>query len=235
MLKLFTSFASIQKSILPLVEKRFPEGIFRVHGLKEKIVVLTIDDGPSSKTTQLLGLLARFNAKATFFIHTSYPEQASEGQNLIQAIHRRGHEIGNHMPEDIPSISLSKREFERQFRKADALLRSWGITPRFFRAAGGRFDSEKMMPSLKELGYEQRFIMASFLPWDTHLPFPKIYAAQLIRAVFPGAIVVFHDGEQKGPGRLARTFVSLERFLIGMKNQGYRVVSLGEAWKNEGF
>ena len=223
------SYASIQKSLLSLVEKQLPDGIFRVHRLDEKIVILTIDDGPSSKTRQLLDLLEQFNATATFFVHTSYTEQASDGKDLIREIHTRGHEVGNHMPQDIPSISLSKTEFEQEFRKADALLRSLGIIPRFFRAAGGRFDSGKMMLSLRELGYKHKFVMASFLPWDTHLPFPKIYAAQLISGVFPGAIVVFHDGEQKGNSRLARTFISLEKFLLGMKNKGYRVISLGEA------
>ena len=228
---MFTSFARIQKTLLPIAEKQLSQGIFRVHGLDEKLVILTIDDGPSWKTQELLDLLEQFNATATFFIHTSYTEQARDGKNIIQEMHARGHEIGNHMPEDIPSISLSNREFRGEFRKADALLRSLGITPRFFRAAGGRFESEKMMPSLKELGYEQKFIMASFLPWDVHWPFPKIYAAQLIEGVFPGAIVVFHDGEQEGNSRLARTFVSLERFLLGMKNKGYGVVSLGKAWE----
>ncbi len=223
------SYANIQRSLLSLVERQLPDGIFRVHRLDEKIVILTIDDGPSSKTQALLNLLEQFNATATFFVHTSYTEQASDGKNLIQQIHIRGHEIGNHMPKDIPSISLSKTEFEQEFRKADALLRSLGITPTFFRAAGGRFDSGKMMLPLRELGYKRKFIMASFLPWDTHLPFPKIYANQLISSVFPGAIVVFHDGEQKGNSRLARTFISLEKFLLGMKSKGYRVMSLGEA------
>jgi peptidoglycan/xylan/chitin deacetylase (PgdA/CDA1 family) len=227
---MLVNFANIQKSLLPLIEKQFAHGLFQVHGLeKQKLVILTIDDGISSRTMELLNLLAEFDAKATFFIHKSDSKTISNSQDVLETILKQGHEIGNHMPEDIPSISLSKQEFEEQFREADRFLRDLGIKPRFFRASGGYFHTEKMMPLLIELDYERKFIMASFLPWDTHFPFPKIYANQLIEGIFSGAIVVFHDGEQKGHERLTRTFISLRKFLGGMKQKEYQIVSLGKA------
>jgi peptidoglycan/xylan/chitin deacetylase (PgdA/CDA1 family) len=224
------NFANIQKSLLPLVERQFPDGLFKVDGLeKEKIVILTIDDGISSRSRELMNLLTEFDAKATFFIHKSNTITINNSQDVLNNILKQGHEIGNHMPEDIPSISLSQQEFEEQFREADLFLRDLGIKPHFFRASGGYFNTEKMMPLLRELDYEQKFIMASFLPWDTHFPFPHIYANQLIDGIFSGAIVVFHDGEQKGDQRLARTFISLRKFLVAMKQKEYQIVSLGKA------
>jgi peptidoglycan/xylan/chitin deacetylase (PgdA/CDA1 family) len=224
------NFAKIQKSLLPLIEKQFPDGLFKVDGLeKQKLVILTIDDGISSRTIELLNLLAEFDAKATFFIHKSNTVAISNSQEVLKTMLKQGHEIGNHMPEDIPSISLSQQDFEEQFQQADLFLRDLGIKPRFFRASGGYFNSEKMMPLLRELDYQKKFIMASFLPWDTHFPFPEIYASQLIEGTFSGAIVVFHDGEQKGSERLTRTFISLRKFLAAMKQKEYQIVSLGKA------
>ena len=43
------SCAHIQRGLTPLVEKTSSHGVYRVHGLTEKIVVLTIDDEVTSK------------------------------------------------------------------------------------------------------------------------------------------------------------------------------------------
>src|ERR1700723_3890981 len=57
-------------------------------------IALTYDDGPNpAATLQLLDVLARYNARATFFMigkHVRvYPE-------LVRAVHAAGHLIGNH-------------------------------------------------------------------------------------------------------------------------------------------
>lgn len=229
---LIINLGNIQKLFLPIIEKRFPHGLFQVHNVQqEKIVILTIDDGLSSQTREILNLLDKFEAKATFFIHKDNSITIDNYQQIIVTILSKGHEIGNHTTEDIPSISLSAEEFSHKFLDADLFLHDFGIQPRFFRAAGGLYDTAKMMPLLTEFNYQQQFIMASFLPWDTHFPFPHIYANQLIDSIFSGAIVVFHDGEQKGNGRLKRTFIALEKFLKAMTEKEYKVVSLGEAIK----
>lgn len=227
---ILNNFYYLQKSLLPLAEKMFPNGLFQVDNLeKEKMVILTIDDGLSSRSNELLDLLDEFDAKATFFIHKFNTKQIDNGQEILTKMLAQGHEIGNHMPEDIHSIKLSAQEFDQQFREADKFLRNLNIKPIFFRAAGGFFNVKKMMPLLREFNYNDQFIMASFLPWDTFLPFPKTYANQLAKGIFSGAIVVFHDGEQKGDKRLKRTFISLTKFLQEMQRKNYQVVSLGEA------
>lgn len=221
------NFGNMQKLILPFIENKFSHGLFKVNNVQdEKIVILTIDDGLSNKTLDILDLLDKYSAKATFFIHKHNSINIENYQQIINKILEKGHDIGNHTTEDIPSKSLSKEEFYQKFREADLFLHNFGIKPRFFRAAGGLYDVSKMLPLLTEFDYQKQFIMASFLPWDTHLPFPNIYANQLINSIFSGAIVVFHDGEQKGNGRLNRTFIALEKFLTAMEKKGYKVISL---------
>src|SRR3989442_20918 len=56
-------------------------------------VSVTFDDGPSESTPFMLDLLARHNAKATFFLVGANVERLPEVAARIQ---REGHEIGNH-------------------------------------------------------------------------------------------------------------------------------------------
>ena len=217
-------WGNVQRGLLPWVEARFPEALWHVPA--SEAVVLTIDDGLSDRTPEILNLLDRHGAKATFFVHTRSLADYPNGTELLQEIQSRGHGVGHHMPEDVPSVSLTAEEFADGFRESEAAFNVLEIYPHYFRAAGGRYNRDTMLPLLIEAGYHPQFVMASFLPWDTHLPFPRIYVELMVQGIFPGAIVVFHDGLQKGEGRLNRTFVGLERFLEAMKRWGYQVVAL---------
>ena len=71
----------------------YPHATWRMSPM-EKAVYLTFDDGPIPEATPfILDTLARFNAKATFFMVgqniTRHPE-------LFERIKAEGHQIGNH-------------------------------------------------------------------------------------------------------------------------------------------
>lgn len=224
------NFGKFQRLVLDAIASKFTNGIFQVKGLeKEKFVVLTIDDGISSKTLEMLNLLNKYNAKATFFIHKNNTELVDNYQSVLNKIIEEKHEFGNHMPEDEPSILLPQEKFASKFEKAHLFLTNLGIKLYLFRAANGFYSVKKMMPSLIKFNYKKQFVMGSFLPWDVFLPFPKMYANQLINNIFSGAIVVFHDGEKNGNQRLNRTLISLEHFLEGMAEKQYQVITLKEA------
>jgi len=64
------------------------------HGSDPQQIALTFDDGPNDPYTfQLLELLAKHEAKATFFLIGKYARQRPD---LVRAIHQAGHAIGNH-------------------------------------------------------------------------------------------------------------------------------------------
>ena len=64
------------------------------HGSDPNQMALTFDDGPNDPhTMHLLDVLARHNAKATFFLIGKYVRQRPE---IARAIQAAGHEIGNH-------------------------------------------------------------------------------------------------------------------------------------------
>ncbi|MFZ4764188.1 MAG: polysaccharide deacetylase family protein [Roseimicrobium sp.] len=234
-----TSCSSTSKGLVSVAEaalapnKALPKPILRVPGVTEKIVVLTIDDGPSSRTEEILSLLREHEAQATFFVHTDHMNPAGVDV-AVRAMLHQGHEVGNHMPCDVPTVTLYRQAFRAQLAAAHERLLRAKVRPKWFRPAGGRYQ-DWMPEAVAEKGYEPRMVLASALPWDVTLHWPRFYAWQLGQRVFPGAIVVFHDGTHRDPegskqGRVDRTLLELRLFLDAMKRQGYKVATLGSVW-----
>lgn len=86
----------------------------------ERVAALTFDDGPDpASTPELLALLARHGARATFFLVGA---RAARHPELVAAIAAGGHAIGNHSW-DHPSLPrLPASEIARQLARARAAL-----------------------------------------------------------------------------------------------------------------
>lgn len=216
------------RRLLRVAERWHPKALFQVANIREPLIVLTIDDAPSPRTSGILDALDRHECRATFFLHTQPLERdAAMGRALVNRLLLSGHEIANHMPEDRTSFLLSPTEFAAQFLRAHEVLVSLGTSPRFFRAARGLYHAGRMLPVMRQLAYFERFIMASFLPWDVFLPFPRTYSRQLASGAFPGAILVFHDACSPDSGRVSRTVQALDLLLPVLRDRGYRLEPLG--------
>jgi peptidoglycan/xylan/chitin deacetylase (PgdA/CDA1 family) len=220
---------AVQRVLLPVIEGLGPAGLYRVEVGQEKVIALTIDDGPSAHTHDILDQLALRGATATFFIHPEHLEAMGvDGEAAVRRILDEGHEIGNHTLRDVPSAGLDREAFEQSFLATHETLCELGVEPRWFRAAGGSYKPATMAGVMQRHGYEPRFVMASFFPWDTFLHLPATYGKQLGTSAFPGAIVVLHEGIGKHADRGPRTLRSLRRLLEECQRRGYRVRSLSE-------
>jgi peptidoglycan/xylan/chitin deacetylase (PgdA/CDA1 family) len=103
----------------------------------DKKVWLTIDDGPTSDTAELLDALDARDVKATFFVIGSLASQRPE---LVRQMLARGHTVANHS-ETHPSGTfwcLPPEAIERQIDACSAALETiTGQKPRLFRAPVG--------------------------------------------------------------------------------------------------
>ena len=81
---------------------------------------LTYDDGPNDIATDtLLEVLARYNARATFFMIGSFVRQRPE---IVRRVHAAGHLIGNHTHTH-PWLSFqSSRAIREQLRSCNQAL-----------------------------------------------------------------------------------------------------------------
>ena len=239
-----TGCASAQRAALPVAERAAPRGLFRVP-TENRIVVLTIDDAPSSRTNEILGILARHDARATFFVLTDQVDDI--GTDALRRAVRQGHEIALHGTRDQKATALGEEGFAAMVREADTALRAIARPAPYFRPGHGAYDPDYMDAPLGAHGYAaprddaRLYVLASFVPWDAgaatqtgdadrNAVRARRYADSLASGLFPGAIVVFHDGEAGGrEARAAATLVSLDRFLERATEQGFRAVTLSEA------
>lgn len=105
--------------LLKIIVKVAP-GVYYFSETTDKIVAVTIDDGPNTITTpKMLETLSKNDTKATFFIIS---ERLDKNEEIVENIINNGHEIGNHLVKDEKSIFLSKEEFEDKFLTADKSL-----------------------------------------------------------------------------------------------------------------
>lgn len=201
----------------------------------QPLVALTIDDGPDDQhsgdtntTGQILQVLAKHDAKATFFMISS--RISPQNQTYITQMVNQGHELGNHLTVDEPSINLPLPEFEAALKSAaqDILTAANHKTRlEWMRPGSGRCNAE-MAQIAQQQGY--KIALGSLWPYDTTLHSADFAAQQILANVQPGSIIVLHDHGPDGAWGL-RTVQTLNQVLPQLKQKGYRVVTLSELYR----
>ena len=198
-----------------------PEVIYFVE-TEKPMVALTIDDGPDAQTTpQILNLLRQYDAQATFFVIAGH---IPGNETLMQRTLAEGHEIGNHLLVDEPSIELSLSEFEQQLVEADTILGRYANT-HWFRPGSGWFNADMLAVTRK---HNYQTVLGSIYPFDPHIPSSWFATHHILAKIKPGAIIILHDNGVRGQ----RTVATLAKILPELQQQGYQVVTLSELLKS---
>jgi peptidoglycan/xylan/chitin deacetylase (PgdA/CDA1 family) len=168
--------------------------VYRSFETAEREVWLTIDDGPSAAhTLQFLEILARFDARATFFV---IGEKAEQHPHLITEILTRGHSLANHTHTH-PSFTFwctPPRKIARELDRCAETLRTTPERPaQFFRAPAG-MKNPFVHPLLARRGL--RLIGWTIRGIDTVLRDATKVAARIENGARPGAIILLHEGRR---------------------------------------
>lgn len=181
-------------------------------------IALTIDDGPFSKTTdEILDVLQENNAHATFFIITDH---LHENEHIIHRMLNEGHEIGNHNTKDEMSIRLSDEEFHSQLMESHQALSTYDLV-KWYRPGWGLYN-EHMLNQIKGLNYT--CVLGSIFANDPKMPWVWHIKLHLQLNARPGAIIILHDGEERG----VVTASVLRETLPLLRQRGYEIVTLSE-------
>ena len=194
-----------------------PEVLFYVE-TEQKALALTIDDAPSRELSPaVLDLLEKHNIKATFFI---IGNQVSGNEDLIARMKADGHELGNHLVADVPSISLSDEEFRENLLAVEKLIGPLGPT-KWCRPASGWFTSD-MVEIAADLGY--RLCLGSLYPFDNQVRNAALLHQAVMARVSPGAVLILHEGGSK------RDYVLplLEELIPDLLDQGYSFLTVSQ-------
>ncbi|MBM3792859.1 MAG: polysaccharide deacetylase family protein [Acidobacteria bacterium] len=186
-----------------------------------RAVALTFDDGPSERTPELLELLARHGAAATFF---QCGQNAARLPDLARAVARAGHAIGNHTYSH-PGLWLRSAAFidDEVGRAQRALTEIHSVAPHLFRAPYG-----VRWPGLAaaQRNHGLTSVMWSTMGRDWMAPAEEI-ARRLDRGTRPGAIFCLHDGRVLTPNPdLAPLLAALRTALPRWRDAGYEFLTV---------
>ncbi|WP_163409552.1 polysaccharide deacetylase family protein [Flavobacterium ajazii] len=183
----------------------------------EKKIVLTFDDGPGIYTLEVLNLLKKYNAKATFFCIGKNIETHPE---ILQKVIEEGHLVGNH------SYSHSKffdfydaKKITEELQKTDALLEKFTSKKiNFFRPPYG-VTTPSIGRALKITGHKT--IGWNIRSLDGGTKNQELILNRIKKRVSPGGIVLLHD-------TAPHSVLVLEQFLQFLQQNNYQVVSIEE-------
>ena len=184
----------------------------------EKMVALTFDDGPDSKTTpQALEILKRYNAKATFFM---VGQNVAANPELAKRVLDEGHQLGIHTWSNPDLTKLPLNQSKKEILDTqEAIYKATGIRPMITRPPYGAINSTV------QNAVDQSFIMWSVdsLDWKTRNT--KAIMQEIV-TTHPGSIILMHDIHQT-------SIDALPSVLEYLKNNGYTLVTVDELLENQ--
>lgn len=154
-------------------------------------IAMTIDDGPDPAVTpQVLDILERYAARATFFC---IGDKAARHPDLCREIVRRGHALENHSQHHRHTFAfLGYSGFMRELQAGqDTLTAIAGRRPMFFRAPAG-LRNPLLDPVLHRL--DLQLASWSIRGFDTRIGDAVRVKNRLLRGLRAGAILLLHDG-----------------------------------------
>jgi peptidoglycan/xylan/chitin deacetylase (PgdA/CDA1 family) len=187
-------------------------------------IAITIDDGPDPDITpQVLEILDRYDARATFFCIGT---RAARYPDLCREIVRRGHAVESHSHSHcyyFPLLGMGMLARDLQAAQ-DTLTKITGQAPVFFRAPAG-LRSPLLDPVLARMGLR----LASWTKrgFDTRRADVDRVTASLLRNLQGGDILLLHDGnaQRTSTGRAVVVEV-LPRVLDAIQRAQLRPVTL---------
>ncbi len=190
---------------------------------KRQAIALTFDDGPSESTPALLELLARYNAKATFFMCGANVRRLKD---IAREVSASGHEIGNHTDSHSALYFKSPEFIYREMALAqESIYQITRKNPTLFRAPYG-----VRWPGVRR---SQERLHLTGVMWTTIAPDWKWPASRVARLLLKkaqnGAIFCLHDGrELRRAPDIRATLDAIEAVLPILKESGFSLETVTE-------
>lgn len=195
--------------------------------LSGKTVYLTFDNTPSFRVDDLLALLDRQKAKATFFVWFA----SSGDQEVYNKIIKSGHSIGIHSysPTDSFAEIYSGRDyFFKQFDDIFHMIESaTGVRTRLYRLPGGSINQKNPERQALIAEIKAELDARGFLQYDWNASaqdavYPAISKETILNNIvttFPddGGVILMHDGTGS-----ESTLNALDELITNYKAQGFQ-------------
>jgi peptidoglycan-N-acetylglucosamine deacetylase len=201
------------------------------HGIRDDVVALTFDDGPSPWTGPILDLLAAHDGHATFFALGCLAD-ADGAEQTLRRVLESGSEIGNHTFSHPSLPELDDDSIRDELERAGSVIEeASGRALRYWRPPFFHVD-ERVRKVVSPLGLQEvggRSMMPSDWEWDADRS-----AAFVIEKLQRGSIVCMHDGRPPDePAHLSAptretSVAAVQIILDAMSERGLRSVTISE-------
>ncbi len=183
----------------------------------DKYLALTFDDGPHhTNTREILDILRREGAKATFFVVGS---RAETYPDIITRMSAEGHDVGNHTWEHRSLTRSSKSEALASLQRTSDLISGLTAKPCVIVRPPFGQTSQKAKEMLHSQGWHEILWDSDSRDWENKNPERILY--RVMKSAGPGSIVLFHDIH---PGAA----VMLPTMIRAYKAHGYRFITISQ-------
>lgn len=154
------------------------------------VILITIDDGPSSYATDMLATLAKHNIKAIFFINGVHDK---DYPGMIKKEFDAGHTIGNHTW-DHPNLKKAKdsKILTEIDTNTKLIVKETGQQPRFFRPPYGAITTYT-----KDLIKKQGMLFMNWSgaakDWEKNTKDKKVFEQNILSSLHKGEIILIHE------------------------------------------
>lgn len=183
-----------------------------------KYVAITFDDGPhATLTPQVLDVLKKYGAKATFFVAGS---NAARYPSIMARAAAEGHEIGNHTYSHIQMTAATQEKIDSEISRTNALIEAaTGSKPKVMRPPYGAINAKLVSRMFNTYGLKS--ILWNVDTNDWRRPGSSVVVQRALDGAKPGAIILMHDIH-------AGTAAAVEGIVTGLQARGYTLVTVSE-------
>lgn len=197
----------------------------------DKVIALTLDDGPWPDTTaEILDILAQNDAKATFFTLGELIDNSDDSAALVKRASDEGHQICTHTYSHArgsgQGVNLGYMSTDEQITEVtkglEAIERATGKeASKVFRAPGGNYSLETQQILEPYISSEIGWTIDSA---DWKRPGEGTLVSEVQNNASSGDIILMHDGG----GDRSQTVEALRKIIPYLKEQGFRFITMDE-------
>jgi peptidoglycan/xylan/chitin deacetylase (PgdA/CDA1 family) len=210
-------------TVISLSQNSFQEEIYVIKKVptSQKVVALTIDDGPHEQATpELLATLREKQVKVTLFI---LGKNAEKNPGILAQAAADGHELANHAYSHRFLNKISQAERLEEIEKTEKLIMAVAPKPTLLRPPGGGYN-DGIVAEARKLGYSTILWSLDTRDWQ------GISADQLVNNVManvkPGSIILMHDGQYP-----IATTKGIGLVIDRLRAEGYSIVTVSQLLK----
>ncbi len=184
---------------------------------EDKVCAVSFDAAWGNEDTHnLIGILEKYNVKATFFVVGDWVDKYPES---VKELSDAGHDIMNHSNTHPHMTQISKEKMIEEIKFCDDKIEKiTGKRPNLFRPPYGDYN-DSVVETLKEKGHYA-------IQWDVDsLDWKDFSATEIYNRVIPkvqnGSIVLFHNAAKHTPE-------ALPMILEKLQSEGYKIVKIND-------